>query len=196
MENDLLFSCVNVEGKTFLDIGCNDGDTARMARDSGAEVTAVDYIINDHLSKNHEDIEIWPIDLFSEKWLYMPQFDVVSCQGVFYHVPDICSLFVRLRLVTREHLFLEGHYSKSDDCIMEYCPKDSLNNNHSNWWLPSESCLHELLKEAGFLPTTLQKRGNRISILAIPHKTDLRKIMPRNMDYMRLDGGTGSKLRP
>jgi len=194
MRNDLLFSTIDVEDKTFVDIGAFDGHTCQIAVDNGASsVVGIDYLINEALIKRAKDFQIWPLDIFSEKWLYLPKFDVVSCQGVFYHVSDIVSLFSRLRLIVGEALFLEGHFSLGMGKTMQFCKGDSLNNNYSNWWLPTEDCLHEMLSAVGFDSKTLDIRGSRISILATPSASDLKKIMPRNMKYMRLDGGSGSK---
>jgi hypothetical protein len=193
MRNDLLFKSVDVKDKTFCDVGAFDGTTCVLAAGKGAKVTAIDYVINEKLISRSELFEIWPLDIFSEKWFYLPRFDVVSCQGVFYHVPDIVSLFSRLRLITSEALFLEGHFWDRPGCQMKFCRGEQLNGNHSNWWLPSEGCLHAMLKAVGFESETLDILGERISILAKPIECDLRKIMPRNMKYMRLDGKSGSK---
>jgi hypothetical protein len=194
MRNDLLFKHIDVKGKTFVDVGARDGITCRQALDLGASpVIGIDYVINDALKEC--GAEPVPMDIFSEKWLYLPQFDVVSCQGVFYHVPDVVSLFNRLRIITGEVLFLEGHFSTKEGCFMEFCEGDSLDNNHSNWWLPTEDCLHKLLQATGFKSETIEIDGPRISIIARIHKMDLRKIMPRRMKHMRLRvGDSGSKF--
>jgi hypothetical protein len=195
MRNDLLFSNIEVKEKSFIDIGAFDGDTCKIAISKGAgPVIGVDYLINDKLKTSGADIV--PVDIFSEKWLFLPKFDVVSCQGVFYHVPDIISLFTRLRMVTGEVLFLEGHFANKEGCFMEFCAGDSLGKNHSNWWLPTEKCLHKLLQAAGFKSDTIEIYDSRIAIIAKPSTVDLRKIMPRNMKYMMLTpGSTGSKTR-
>ena len=91
MRDDLLFKNIDVKGKSFVDVGAFDGITCREAIRQGASpVLGIDYIINEQLKNS--GAEPVPMDIFSEKWLFLPKFDVVSCQGVFYHVPDIVSL--------------------------------------------------------------------------------------------------------
>lgn len=193
MRNDILFSKIEVKDKSFIDVGAFDGDTCRTAIKEGATpVIGVDYLINERLKKS--GAEIVQMDIFSEKWLFLPRFDVVSCQGVFYHVPDVVSLFTRLRMITGEVMFLEGHFSNKEGCFMEFCEGCSLNKNHSNWWLPTEECLHKILLATGFESETVEIYGSRIAIIAKPSVVDLRKIMPRNMRYMMFNAGeSGSK---
>jgi hypothetical protein len=185
MRNDLLFKHAPVKDKTFCDIGAYDGDTCVLACGEGAsKVVAIDYLINEKLKKRRELFSVLPMDIFSEKWFFLPKFDVVSCQGVFYHVPDVISLFQRLRFITKETLFLEGHFANKPGCFMEFLPGDILDENYSNWWLPTEECLHQMLKAVGFTSKTLAINSPRISILAKPKNGDLRKIMPRKIKYM------------
>jgi len=182
--NDLLFKTIDVKGKSFIDIGTFDGETCEIARQKGAaSVLGVDYIVNDHLRDS--DIDVLPLDIFSEKWLYLPKFDVVSCQGVFYHVPDVISLFSRLRMITGQVMFLEGHISTKPGCFMEF-RGETINTQNSNWWTPTEECLHKMLNICGFNSKTLGRDGNRIGVLCIPGNVDLRDILPRKMRNMGL----------
>ena len=184
--DELLFSKIDVEGKSFVDVGAYDGITCKEAIERGASpVLGIDYIINEGLKDS--GAEPVPMDIFSEKWLFLPKFDVVSCQGVFYHVPDIVSLFTRLRMITGEVLFLEGHFSTKKGCFMEF-KGESMNTDFGNWWTPTEDCLHKLLKAVGFNSKTLEIRGHRICIIATLGTVDLREIMPRKTKNMGLPG--------
>ncbi len=197
MKNKLLFDNIDVRGKSFLDVGCFDGHTSAAALERGASpVAGIDYVINEALIKRSAGtFTILQFDIFSEKWLHLPKFDVVSCQGVFYHVSDPISLLNRLRLVTGEILFLEGRVINADSPVMWFCAGDELHNNYSNWWCPSVPCLTEMLKASGFMDITVLDgtRPPRAALIAKPGLCDLRKTMPRQAEYMRLDGGSGSK---
>ena len=196
MKNKLLFDNIDVNDKSFLDVGCFDGNTCARALEHGAyPVAGVDYVVNDALVKRAASMfTILQFDIFSEKWLHLPKFDVVSCQGVFYHVPDPISLLTRLRLVTGQVLFLEGKIIDSNRSVMQFFADDRLDSNFSNWWAPSLTCLTEMLEAAGFIDiNVLIETPPRAALIAKPGVCDLRKVMPRSAKYMRLDGGSGSK---
>ncbi|MEE9366087.1 MAG: DUF1698 domain-containing protein [Dehalococcoidales bacterium] len=196
MKNKLLFDSIDVRGKSFLDVGCFDGNTCVRALEHGADpVTGIDYVINEALVRRSAGkFYILQFDIFSEKWLHLPKFDVVSCQGVFYHVPDPISLLNRLRLVTGQILFLEGAIIDSDRPVMQFHADDKFNSNYSNWWAPSLTCLTQMLEASGFTDITfLDDKPPRAALTATPGFCDLRKIMPRHAKYMRLDGSSGSK---
>jgi len=89
---------------------------------------------------------------------------------------------------------------------MAFHPRNSLDDNPSNWWSPSEPCLREMLTAAGFSDIeVLQKRGglpnSRLTIGRIvikaqaastPYSMSL-KVLPRRPSYMPHARGGGNR---
>jgi len=97
----------NMDGRSFLDIGCWAGGFCVEAKKRGAtRVLGVDYVKSDYVTKFTEeyDFEFLQCDVFSEKFLEIPNFDVVFCSGVLYHVENPVSLLFRLKVKTMKFL--------------------------------------------------------------------------------------------
>jgi len=193
----------DLKGKTFLDVGCWAGNDCVSAMKAGAKrAVGVDMCISEGLHANikHHGIEFIQMDIFSEKFLSLPQFDVVRCGGVLYHVENVMSLLIRLRKVTKERLILETVINnvKQDMPVLLFHPADSLKKNPSNWWTPNRLCLRAMLNTAGFSRiSTLheEKAGglkgfDRITVQAIADgEVPLEKVAPRRLDKMEIAGG-------
>jgi SAM-dependent methyltransferase len=189
----------DMTGKTFLDVGCWEGvNCAEATRRGAAQVVGVDLCTSDPLRRNVEEFgfEFVQMDVLSEKWLELDDFDVVLCGGVLYHVENMISLLFRLRRVTAGLLFLE---TKVMDFAMKrpaavFRPSDG-EGNPSNWWFPNELGLMEMLNTCGFvdLEKTWENTGgggHRVCVRGTAARQgNYNRALPRQAKRMPLEGG-------
>lgn len=207
----------SMSGKTFLDVGCWEDNMCIQAMSKGSlSALGVDYCTSPELVKNLEIavFNFMQLDIFSEKLLQLPEFDIVHCAGVFYHVENPVSLLHRLRKLCTlgGELYLESTYLISDSTlpVMLYHPADTFDDNVSNWWSPSERCLTLLLEESGFTDITVvhkpetqsltndtpQAKIGRIGIKAIASSSPAQipvKLLPRRPGFMPQSEQHGSR---
>jgi SAM-dependent methyltransferase len=146
-----------IDGKSYLEVGCWEGIMCAEALRRGASSSlGIDYCTSPDLSKALREygFQFLQMDLFSEKLLELPEFDLVHCAGVLYHVENPLSMMFRLRklCVRGGWLYIETTYTQAMDNTpaMLFHPGSSMDDNPSNWWSPNEVCLRELFVAAGF----------------------------------------------
>lgn len=206
-----------LSGKTFIDIGCWEGNMCVEALARGAEYClGIDYCTSPKLSANLQeyDFSFLQLDIFSEKFLSLPEFDVVLCAGVLYHVENPKSLLTRLRKICHEgsELYLETTclQDSSDRPLMLYHHGRSFDDNVSNWWSPTERCLELMLTEGGFVDIDITYRPDidyvtveetpskigRIGFRALASKelpSASSKSLPRRPEFMPNSAFKGSR---
>ncbi len=205
----------DLAGKTFVDVGCWEGHMCVEAMTRNADVVVgIDYCTSPDVLKNLEKsaFNFIRLDIFSEKALELPEFDVVHCAGVLYHVENPLSFLFRLRKLCRPDgwLFLETTFYLAGTAqpVMVFHPEDSLDDNPSNWWSPSPQCLCEMLKAVGFsdIKTTVQhpprvsmpepaigRMGIKARSASGPHAIS-QKLLPRRPAYMPQSSGCGNRV--
>ena len=196
-----------IEGKSFIDVGCWEGVNCAEATKRGAgQVVGVDLCTTDALKANVDEFgfEFVQLDILSEKWLELDTFDVVLCGGVLYHVENVISFLFRLRRITAGALYLETKIFDIDDDrpLMRFKPTADW-GNPSNWWMPNERCLNEMLISCGFgnIEKTWENEsgggGHRVCLRAEPVRMgNYERVLPRQVDKMPLAGGArGANLK-
>lgn len=189
----------DLTGQSFLDVGCWEGINCAEAVKRGArKVVGVDLCTSNKLRRNVETFgfEFLQMDVLSEKWLELDDFDVVLCSGVLYHVENVISLLFRLRKVTRELLVLETATRDvaGDEPVLLFKPTDET-DNPSNWWVPNRACLHEMVRSCGFddpdeVFVKKRRGGHRVCVHARPIERDsYERVLPRKRESMSLLGG-------
>jgi tRNA (mo5U34)-methyltransferase len=192
---------VELEGKTFLDVGCWEGvHCAEAVRRDAEAVLGIDLASSADLTANVEryGFEFLELDAMGERWLALESFDVVLCSGVLYSVESPMSLIVRLRAKTRELLVLETGVSllQPDRPTMIFHGQGEGTANPSNWWTPNRLCLEQMLTTAGFSgisavweKETLEGYG-RVCVHAVPDGSmDRKRLLPRKEKLMSIHGG-------
>lgn len=170
-----------------LDLGTRDGFFAFELEKRGAEVVAVDYypsdktgfkvaseLLNSKVTFVQENIYNVSADKFGV-------FDVVLFLGLIYHLPDpiralnivrsLCKsdLYFETQLMDNAFLMPDGSFTSlaslpgflSETPLMQFCTRDSLNQDFSNYWVPNLKCMKDMLLECNFLVLESKLHGSR-----------------------------------
>lgn len=155
--------------KDVFDIGCWTGGTTLLLAALGSRVFAIEEVnkyaqISSFLAKSfgiEENVEVVSLSVYScNDKKFHERFDIIYFPGVLYHLSDplialrilynSCRLggtiLVESACINHEEPFclFEGSY------IYGSGKEETLNRSGWNWFLPSPSALHRMLKEAGF----------------------------------------------
>jgi SAM-dependent methyltransferase len=192
---------VELEGRSFLDVGCWEGvHCADALRHGARDVVGIDLATGDDLAKNlrRYGFEFIQMDVSSESWLGVGRFDVVLCAGLLYQVPDPMSLLLRLHHVSTELLVLETGftYHGGELPMMLFHGGGEGTTNPVNWWTPNRGCLEQMLETAGFKGVSVvweeeRKEGyGRICVHAVPSgEVDRARLQPRKAKHASIKGG-------
>jgi len=176
-----------LSNETFLDIGCWSGDMCGEAIRRGAVfAVGIDIVKSPFLIK-HSQFHFFQLDVMSPKFLELRDFDYVLCAGVLYHIESPIDLLIRLKNKTRKKIFLETEVLKSPGSFAEYCGGNHYDNNFSNWWVPTDQCVREMMEDCGFsYPMKVYESGDgkRACYHAEPENRTSSKILPRKFDKM------------
>jgi len=192
---------VELEGKSFLDVGCWEGvHCAEAVRRGAADVVGVDLCTSGDLVANVERyrFEFLQMDVFGDHWQGLGSFDVVLCSGLLNSVPNPVGLLARLRAVTRELLVLESSVTTlgGEKPVMLFQGAGEDTSDRSRWWAPNRACLEGMLATAGFSGVaavwedTRREGFGRACLHAVPSgETDRRRLQPRKPRHMSIRGG-------
>ena len=178
--------------KEVFDIGCWTGGTTLALASIGSKVFAIEEVkkyadmasflvnsfgISNRASVNHLSL----YDCNSEE--FFDRFDIVYFPGVFYHLSDpllaLRILFNSLKvggkiLIESEGLDREEPFCRFDGSLIYFTgTREDLTRTGWNWFVPSPSALHRMMKEAGFddIKTVLfRSRKRRKSLYAYGKK--------------------------
>ena len=184
----------SMNGMTFLDVGCWAGGFCVGALRRGAKsAVGIDIVKSPMVQElqKEEQFTFLPFDIFSDKYLELPMFDVVLCRGVLYRVENPISLLFRLKLKTIKLLILETAVlvdnEPQDIPLLRLFPLSSVKHNYSNWWVPNKLCMEEMFKACEFDPVKLvYEEGRRACFHAVPKNEICKKILPRHERFMNV----------
>jgi tRNA (mo5U34)-methyltransferase len=168
------------QGKRVLDVGAWDGYYSFYAERMGAsEVVAVDKFVwtdqaGSHRSKRGFDIakevlqsnvKSYVLDVEEMHPDILGKFDSIIYAGVFYHLKNpYMSLEILDSLLNKGgRIMVESHMRNVGNPIpmMEFHPKNSLNNDPTNYWSPNAACLKAMFEEIGNYTVEDSKEGDR-----------------------------------
>ena len=157
------------QNKEVFDIGCWTGGTTLALASIGSQVFAIEEVkkyadmasflvksfgISDRASVNHLSL----YDCNSEE--FFDRFDIVYFPGVIYHLSDpllgLRVLFNSLKvggkiLIESEGIEREEPFCRFDGSLIYRAgTREDLTRTGWNWFVPSPSALHRMMKEAGF----------------------------------------------
>lgn len=153
----------DLRGKRVLDIGCNDGYFSFLAEERGAEVVAIDSWPRRGFLLAHElraaKTEFHHLNVYDITPERLGFFDIVFFFGVYYHLKHPLLALERVASVTREIALIESEVELASPLgevsASRFYMQDALNNDPSNWWVPTVPCLIETTLAAGFLRAAL-----------------------------------------
>jgi tRNA (mo5U34)-methyltransferase len=149
----------SLEDASVLDIGTTNGGAAFIAEMRGARrVVAVDIYDTDRFGFDEirtalgSRVEFVKGSVYQLPELLDEQFDVVLFLGVLYHLRHPLLAIDSLRRLTRGVLYLETAVSgdPGDPSRADFYRRDELNEDSSNWFAPSISCLTGWVESSGF----------------------------------------------
>lgn len=195
---------VELEGKSFLDVGCWEGvHCAEAVRRGAADVVGIDLCTGPELAANVKryGFDFLQMDVFGEAFLGLGSFDVVLCSGLLPTAQSPTLLLSRLHAVARELLVLETPVTTlgGEEPIMHFQGGDDGTANRANWWAPNRPCAERMLAAAGFggVATVWEKQkddSGRICLHAVPsERADRRSLQPRKPREMSINGGSRMK---
>ena len=172
--------------KTVLDVGCWDGYFSFLCERRGATVTPVDtFQYRDFVRskyglelKGGEGFRVTARLLRSRLKLkncdfsnLRGSFDVVLFFGVLYHERNPLLALEHLARLTRQYAVVETHYIKSgSQPLLRFYPGSFSNQDPTNFWGPTLSCVELMLKDVGFRRVSLVRKyrnsDNRAIFLA------------------------------
>ncbi|MEX1255387.1 MAG: DUF1698 domain-containing protein [Dehalococcoidia bacterium] len=163
----------SLEGKTVLDVGCWDGFFSFWCERRGAVVTPIDDFQHRDFVRDKYGIELQGGEGFRvaarlldsrlklEKRDFASlqgSFDIVLFLGVLYHERHPLLALEHLARLTKECAVVETHYiTSSRQPFLRFYPGSSLNDDPTNFWGPTLSCVKLMLREVGFRSVSLVK---------------------------------------
>jgi tRNA (mo5U34)-methyltransferase len=174
-------------GLRVLDIGTRDGYFAFELERRGAEVTAVDYYPAEKTGFGiaakllNSAVQYRQMNIYEINPAEMGQFDIVLMLGLIYHLPDPMLALSLARALCRGRLYLETQvidraFQQQDGSfvtlqelhpdlvsrpIMQFYPRNALNNDFTNYWAPNEACMKAMLEENLFQVNRVISNGQR-----------------------------------
>ena len=155
---------IDFRGKKVLDIGCWDGLWSFEAEKRGAAVVHATDLVSQRdfhgqptFRLAHEilrsRVQYTPdLSVYDVERLGVRDFDVVIYAGVYYHLKDPLRSFAALRGVMSAGgvLLTEGAVLNEEGCFARYYYRDKFMGDHSNWWVPTVSCLKQWIESNFF----------------------------------------------
>ena len=175
----------NLEGMSLADIGASNGYFSFEAHKRGARVVAFDYrhkdnsgfglaqYINGMNDIKHHQINV--LDITKEKY---GEFDIVLALGLFYHISDPYLALANCASLSRKQLLIESYCidklvseEYASKPIMKFIPdpaqfpdKDQPNNDRSNFWGFTSTCLKYMVEDLGFKVMRIEVNQDRVFI--------------------------------
>lgn len=167
----------DLQGATMLDVGCNAGLFAVLAKLRGAgRILGIEAV--DLFFKQAEYIRnVWQMDI---EYRLMDahhiqrideQFDLIMFAGILYHLKNPLQVLEDIGCRCRDAVMVETEVIPEDPRnlvvarvgprgklalapttkgFMRFYERNELNDDASNWWAPDTECLLGMLRVAGF----------------------------------------------
>ncbi len=156
-----LLNTLNLKNKKVLDLGCNEGFFSFEMAEKGALVSGIDIdplrikkanFVKSVFDVNNPTFNV--IDIYSEEFKNLEQFDFCLCMGFVHRIPDPYSAIRAIGDKTDTILFewkalKQGHHS---DSIAMFSKKDIDNIDYygTEYWLLTYNALETILKRNNF----------------------------------------------
>ncbi len=157
-----LFAAIGLDGKSVLDVGCNEGYFSLHMAGEGAKVVGIDIdekriekarYVQSVLSDG-KNVRFDSVDIYSPQFRAFDRFDLCLCLGFIHRVPDpfsaIAALGDRADMIIFEWKALK--FGPHDDAFAYFSPKpvDEGDFYGTEYWLLSYAALERILRRIGF----------------------------------------------
>ena len=188
-----LLDQLDIKDLDCLDIGCKDGIISFILEMAGAKsVTATDLwdmpTVNLLKKFFHSNLQFLPKTSLDEiplrlKNYLIKNFDLIILSGVLYHLPDPLTGLLHCRdLIRAGGLFiLETAVSNGQAPVMTFSPgvRHGVYTEPTTFWLPTPTCVKEMLYLACFEVLQVVKYNDRCAVLAKAIKpSDVKRASP------------------
>jgi SAM-dependent methyltransferase len=157
-----LFDIIGLNGKTILDVGCNEGFFSLHMAEAGAKVLGIDiddkriekarFALSMHESLDNIRFEL--VDIYSDKFNELPRFDLCLCLGFIHRVPDpyraMSALADRSEMIIFEWKALK--FGPHDEAFAYFSPKGipQMDLYGTEYWLLSYMAVERIMRRFNF----------------------------------------------
>lgn len=157
-----LLSEIGLQGKSVLDVGCNEGFFSLHMASQGASVLGIDideqritkarYVQT--LVEKGRKVQFDKVDIYSPQFKALQRFDLCLCLGFLHRVPDpfssIAALGSKADMIVFEWKSLK--FGPHDEAFAYFSPKPVNDADYygTEYWLLSYAALEMILKRNGF----------------------------------------------
>lgn len=157
-----LFDAIGLNGKSVLDVGCNEGFFSLHMAGAGGKVVGID-IDEQRIAKARyvqsvlgegKDVRFDTVDIYSPQFKAFDRFDLCLCLGFIHRVPDpfsaIAALAERTDMIIFEWRALK--FGPHDDAFAYFSPKGIDKDDYygTEYWLLSYAALERILSRLGY----------------------------------------------
>ncbi len=187
----------DLSGKSVIDLGCSSGGLALEYAAMGASVTGIESkaLEVDQATFIFEsygyDGRFYRDDVMNA-WRY-GSFDIVNASGLLYHLPYPLMFLDLLSFVCVEQLILATRIAPDAGAKMDLMRP----TGPGNWWFPTEECVVQMLKLAGFSEiSVLSVNGDRSNLFcsARPPAHDISDIADPFQHLIDMRSPTGPRI--
>lgn len=172
----------DMTGLSVADVGPSNGYFSFEARRRCARVVAFDYRHKDNSGfglaqyiNGMDDIEHHQINVLKLNPANYGKFDIVLALGLYYHVSDPYLALANCAALSKDRLLIESYCIDTpeiqDQPIMRFISNPLLfpdrghvNNDPSNFWGFTSTCLRYMVEDMGFKVTELNVTDSRVFI--------------------------------
>jgi SAM-dependent methyltransferase len=157
-----LLNEIGLQGKSVLDVGCNEGFFSLHMASQGASVLGIDideqritkarYVQT--LVEEGKSVQFDKVDIYSPQFKALERFDLCLCLGFLHRVPDPFSSIVALGskadMIIFEWKALK--FGPHDEAFAYFSPKPVNDTDYygTEYWLLSYAALERILQRIGF----------------------------------------------
>ena len=80
----------------------------------------------------------------------VPDFDIIFCLGLYYHIKDFYGLFEKCYNKCKEMTIIEGAIIEHEESIIYMVGPSEMHNDPTNFWVPTPNGLIKTLCRVGF----------------------------------------------